>query len=95
MHDRDRLIAKLMLAACAAGGLFHFVPVLLLPFLTSVVVLVLDDRDVHRRMGRSAWPSIEYARFLFGTNLYLVFRNTVFGAALFAVTSTGAALLGH
>lgn len=95
MHDRDRLIAKLMIAACAAGGLLHFLPVLLLPLLASTIVLVLDDRDVHRRMGRSAWPSIEYARFLFGTNLYLVFRNTVLGAALFAVTSTAAGLLGH
>jgi hypothetical protein len=93
MRNRDQLLTNLAFAGSAVAGLLHASTFLLLPPLMFLTVLVLEDRAVRRRIGSGAWPSVGYARFLFGTNLYLLLRNTVFSTAIFAIASTAGSLL--
>lgn len=87
-----RKVERLLTTACFSGsllaGLEHVPQWLALPPLCFTVMLVAENRAVHRRIGIRTWPSVGYARFLFGTNLYLVVRNTLVSAAIFAGTSS-------
>lgn len=92
-----RNVERLLTTACFGGSLLagaeHLTQWLLLPPLCFTALLLVEDRAVHRRIGARTWPSVGYARFLFGTNLYLTVRNTLFSGALFAGAWTVGTLL--
>lgn len=92
-----RNVERLLTSACFGGsilaGAAHLPQWLLLPPLCFAAMLLVEDRAVHRRIGVRTWPSVGYARFLFGTNLYLAVRNSLFSAAIFAIASTASSLL--
>ena len=93
-----RRMERVLMAGSACGSLVfgaeHFTAWLFVPPLAFASLLIAEDRAVNRRIGTATWPSVAYARFLFGTNLYLAVRNTVLSAAIFAIASTASSLLG-
>lgn len=55
--------------------------------------LVAEDRALRRRIGVGHWPSAGFAKFSFGTNLYIALKNTLLGALLFALAGAVASAL--
>ncbi len=93
-----RRIEKSLFAANLLGsamfGWQHELGWLLLPPLAFIAFMLAEDRAVRQQIGTAVWPSPEYARFLFGTNLYRAIANSVLGAAIFAIASTMSSRLG-
>ena len=94
-----RDVERVLIIGSALGSVFfgaaHYTPWLVAPAFAFTGLLIAEDRAVNRRIGSGTWPSVGYARFLFGTNLYLTLRNTVLSAAIFAIASTVGSLLGR
>ena len=95
MRDTERALVVFCMAGSILAGALHFAPWLLVPPACFIGLLVAEDRAVHHRMGDGSWPSIGYARFLFGTNLYHAVRNSVLGAGLFAAASAATGMLSR
>ena len=95
MRDVERVLIIGSALGSLVFGAQHFTPWLAAPALAFTGLLIAEDRAVNRRIGSGTWPSVGYARFLFGTNLYLTLRNTVLSAAIFAIASTVGSLLGR
>ena len=95
MRDLERVLTATCFAGSLAAGIVHASLWLVLPPLAFAALLVAEDRAVHRQIGNSHWPSMGYARFVFGTNLYRLGRNTVLSGAIFAIASGTTSLLGR
>jgi len=95
MRDAERFLILFCLGGSVLAGGIHLTPWLIVPPLCFIGLLVAEDRAIHSRMGDGAWPSIGYARFLFGTNLYRAVRNSLLFAGLFAACSAMSDLLVH
>ena len=94
MRQAERLLTGFCLGGSVLAGSLHQPQWLLVTPLCFAGLLMTEDRLVRRQIGVRAWPSEGYARFLFGTNLYRAFRNTVIGAAIYAIAAAGAGQLG-
>ncbi len=94
MRDLERLLLPVSMAGSLLAGIGHATIWIALPPLAFAALLIAEDRAVHRRMGTAHWPSVGYARFVFGTNLYRLGRNSVLSAAIFAIASGTTSLLG-
>jgi hypothetical protein len=95
MRDTERFLTIVCLGGSIIAGALHLTPWLLAPPLSFIGLLVAEDRAVHQRIGAGNWPSVGYARFLFGTNIYRAVRITLAGAGLFAAASGISSLLGR
>jgi hypothetical protein len=93
MRILDRFLPGACWLGSALAGLTHRPEWLLLMPLCLGAPAWLEDRRIRRRIGLRAWPSPAYARFMFGTNVSLLLRNALVGAALFALASAAAPLV--
>ena len=94
MRTIERLLTGTCLGISLAAGSTHSPQWLLLPPICFAGLLLAESHAVNQRIGLRTWPSAGYARFLFGTNLYLAIRNTIFSAALYFAAAQGASILG-
>lgn len=83
MRMIERLLAGLCLGVSLVAGTCHSPQWLLLPPVCFAGLLLVESHAVNQRIGVRTWPSPGYARFLFGTNLYLAVRNTALCVALY------------
>lgn len=93
MRIMERLLNGLCLGGAMLAGANHAPLWLLAAPICLVGLVIAEDRAVRGRIGYRTWPSAGYARFLFGTNLYLAVRNSLFCAAVFAAASMARSLL--
>ena len=56
--------------------------------------LFIEDRTLRRQIGAGHWPSAGFAKFSFGTNLYIALKNIIFGALLFVLARAAASTFG-
>ncbi|MDR3473217.1 MAG: hypothetical protein P4M09_16275 [Devosia sp.] len=85
----------LCVSGAALAGIGHAPQWLLAAPLCLLGLVIAEDRAVRGRIGNRTWPSVGYARFLFGTNLYLAVRNLVLCAAVFAIAAMASSLVGR
>lgn len=82
-----RRVQRLLFSGSLAGSVIYgaqgLLWWLLVPPLAFAINLYAEDRSVRRRIGQAAWASPGYARFLFGTNLFLLVKSTFLACAAF------------
>jgi hypothetical protein len=67
---------------------------LLVPFASFGIFVLIQDRQLRLRIGPRHWPSEGFARFSMGTNLFVMFWNTLLNGVVFAVAGTARSLVG-
>jgi len=93
MRTMERLLAGMCLGISLVAGTYQSPQWLLLPPACFAGLLLAESYAVNQRIGTRTWPSVGYARFLFGTNLYLAMRNTVLCAAVYLAADWASAHL--
>ena len=93
-----RNVERILIVANIAGSLvagWHgqpgWLPVSVVAFAAFVFI---EDRALRRQVGIGHWPSAGFAKFSFGTNLYIALKHILFGALLFVLAGTAASALG-
>jgi hypothetical protein len=81
--ERPLIVGNAVASLCF--GWLHVLPWLAVPLVTFLSYLFAEERILRLRLGGPAWAGDGYARFVVGTNLYLLTWNLALDGALFVL----------
>lgn len=94
MRDFQRLLIFGSLTGSLIYGWHHELLWLAVPIAVFAAYAALEDRQIRLQIGPRHWPSVGFARFQMGSNLFLMLWNAILNAIIFAIAALMSSALG-